>query len=150
MPGSFAALYYHIVFSTKNRVPFLTPDWRDRLYDYMGGIIRGDGGESLLIGGAADHTHILSSLNKNQGVAKSIGIIKAEATRWVHETFPNRSDFSWQAGYGAFSVSVTGLDRVKKYIAQQEAHHHKETFKEEFRRFLDIHGIPYDERYLWD
>lgn len=149
MSGSYAALYYHLIFSTKNRAPMITLNLRDRLYDYMGGIINGNEGIPILIGGEPEHVHILTALNKNQAVTKSIGIIKADSTKWIHQTFPEQQQFCWQAGYGAFSISVTGLKRVKSYINNQQEHHRKETFKEEFIHFLEVHNIPYDSRYIW-
>lgn len=150
MSGSYDALYYHLVFSTKNRAPMITLKLRDRLYDYMGGIINGNEGLPIIIGGESDHVHILAALDKNQSVTKSIGIIKAESTKWIHQTFPDQLQFCWQAGYGAFTISVTGIKRVKDYINNQKEHHRKETFKEEFIHFLEVNHIPYDPRYIWN
>ncbi|HEY3378085.1 MAG TPA: transposase [Armatimonadota bacterium] len=149
MAGSIAALYYHIVFSTKERLPFLTPQIAPRVHEYLGGIIRSQGGISLGIGGMPDHVYVLASLNKNAAVSASIGDFKCNATGWIHDTFPDLQHFAWQEGYGAFFVSVSGLERVKAYIARQEMHHHTVTFQDEFVEFLRRHGIAYDERYIW-
>jgi len=150
MAGSFASLYYHIVFSTKNRKPLLTADIRPRLYDYIGGIIRKLDGVLIAAGGPDDHTHLLTSLYKTHAIADDIRAIKAGSSGWVKEAFPQLWQFAWQEGYGAFSVSFPGIEKVKAYIAGQVEHHHIRTFKEEFIDFLERHGVEYDERYIWD
>ncbi|MHB9110898.1 MAG: IS200/IS605 family transposase [Armatimonadota bacterium] len=150
MADCFACLYYHNVFSTKNRQPLLTADIRQQIYDYIGGIVRKEKGVLISVGGAEDHTHLLTSLYKTHAIVDDIRTIKAGSSVWIKETFPELSQFAWQDGYGAFSVSYQGLDRVKAYIAQQVEHHRTVTFKEEFIDFLARHGIEYDERYLWD
>ena len=149
MAGSFACLYCHIVFSTKNRVPLLTPEVAPRVHEYLGGVIRGKQGVPVQIGGAADHVHVLCSQNKTEALTDLIRDLKSCTTAWVHTTFPALPHFAWQEGYGAFSISVTGLDRVAAYIAGQEAHHQQESFQDELRRFLRVHGIVFDERYIW-
>jgi putative transposase len=98
----------------------------------------------------ADHVHLLVSLGRQQSVADALREIKANSSGWIHENFPLLQHFSWQAGYGAFAVSYSHLDRVKDYLAKQEKHHRRTTFQREFRSFLGRHGIEYDERYLWD
>ena len=97
-----------------------------------------------------DHVHLLVSLDRQVAIADALRIIKANSSRWVHETFPTLSGFAWQAGYGAFAVSYSHLDRVKAYLPRQAQHHRRMTFQEEFLAFLQRHGISYDERYLWD
>jgi len=149
MAGSFASLYYHLVFSTKDRRRLITPDIAPRIYEYIGGIIRAKLGVSMLIGGMPDHTHILTSLDKTIAVADALRDIKSNSTSWIRETFPAFAKFSWQEGYGAFTVSPGELDQVKAYIAGQEAHHRTVTFQEEFLEFLHRYQIPYDERYIW-
>ena len=146
--ASFACLYYHLVFAAKGREPLVTPEIRPRLWGYIGGIIRSQGGLALAIGGTADHVHLLASLPKNRTIPDLLREIKANSSRWVHETFP-RSGFAWQDGYAAFTVSVRGLTQVKAYIARQEEHHRKVSFEDEFRSFLAEHGVEFDERYLW-
>ena len=97
-----------------------------------------------------DHVHLLVSLDKQISMAETMRIVKANSSRWVHETFPALSGFAWQAGYGAFAVSYSHLERVKNYLERQAEHHRKVTFQEEFIAFLKRHEIDYDERYLWD
>lgn len=150
MPQSFVSLHCHIVFSTKNRKPFLTSPLVPRLYEYVAGIVRNEIGSLLTAGGTEDHVHLLVSFNKTVAVADAVRLIKSNSSRWIHDEFPKLDKFSWQTGYGAFAVSYSGLDRVKQYIAGQQEHHREKTFKEEFLAFLKRHNLQYDERYLWD
>ena len=150
MAHSFTQLLAHVIFSTKDRAPFIDGELKDRLYPYMGGIIRELGGHLLTINGPPDHVHLLVRLPGTQGVADVLCVRKANASRWVHETWPGRQHFGWQVGYGAFSVSLSNADDVRAYITNQEAHHHRMTFQEEFIAFLERHAIEYDERYVWE
>src|SRR6266566_9394201 len=150
MPQSYASLHYHLIFSTKNRLPSITPDLQPRLYEYIGGILRGANSVLLAAGGMPDHVHLLVGLNKELAIAETLRTVKAGSSRWVHDTFAEQRSFAWQTGYGAFSVSYSHLGRVKAYIAGQAEHHRKQTFQEEFVLFLRRHGVEYDERYLWD
>jgi REP element-mobilizing transposase RayT len=150
MPQSLAAVYLHIVFSTKNREPCLTPDLSPRLHAYIGGIARGNKNLLLTSGGMPDHVHLLVSMGREQSTAELVGGIKSGSSRWVHDTFPDRRGFAWQAGYGAFSVGPTQLAVVRRYIETQEEHHATLTFQDEYRDFLRRYGISFDERYVWD
>jgi REP element-mobilizing transposase RayT len=138
------------VFSTKERRPWLSPEVRERLFAYLGGIIRNDKGFSLIVGGTEDHVHILAHLHQSRAVSDRLRDLKAKSSKWVHETFPAMREFAWQGGYGAFTVSTSQTTRVHEYIAGQEEHHRKEDFKTEFLRLLKAHGIEYDERYIWE
>jgi REP element-mobilizing transposase RayT len=149
MAGSFTSLFYHIVFSTKDRHPIITDDVAPRIHEYLGGIIREMGGIPIVAGGQPDHVHVLGSIVQTMAVADALRDLKAGSSKWIHRTFPGLRLFDWQDGYGAFSVSVTGLERVKQYILNQEEHHRTVTFQEEFLEFLKRHQIPYDERYIW-
>jgi putative transposase len=150
MPQSFTCLHYHFVFSTKHRAPLITPDMRPRLWEYLGGIVRGQKGIPLQSGGTADHVHLLVTLRQEPAVAAFLRELKAGSSRWVHDTFPAAGAFEWQAGYGAFTVSHSGRDAVQGYIAKQEEHHRTVTFQDEFRSLLVKHGIAFDEKYLWE
>jgi REP element-mobilizing transposase RayT len=150
MPQSLICLNVHVVFSTKNREPLIDRDLAPRLYGYLGGIIRNTGSILLAAGSMPDHVHLLVSLGRQTCIADLVRDAKSNSSAWVHETFPEWSRFAWQAGYGAFAVSVSVLDQVKAYIANQERHHRRQTFQEEFRAFLGAHGLEYDERYVWD
>ena len=149
MPQTFTCLHYHLVFSTKHREPFITPAIRTRLYAYLGGLIRGEGGHPVAIGGMPDHVHILARLTQTVAVADVLRVVKTNSSVWVHETFPDVR-FGWQTGYGAFTVGRSSLDAVRRYIEDQEAHHTKRSFQDEFREMLRVHGIEWDERYIWD
>ena len=146
---SYISSYFHCVFSTKDRRPFITPELRDRLWPFLGGIARQNKMKAIEIGGVADHIHMLISLPATMPVSKAMQLIKGGSSKWVHETFPNQRLFAWQEEYGVFSVSVSQLDKIITYIWGQEEHHRRVTFQEEFRALLEKHRIGHDERYLW-
>ncbi|MEO5858041.1 MAG: IS200/IS605 family transposase [Pyrinomonadaceae bacterium] len=123
MPRSFTNLIYHIVFSTKGRRPLITPDKEARLYEYIGGIIRGLGGILLIINGVEDHVHVLAKLRPDKSVSDVLRDLKANSSGWMHGVFPDAADFSWQNGYGAFTVSESQIDGIRKYIAGQKMRH---------------------------
>ena len=147
MPSTYLSLHYHLVFSTKNRLPFIEVAWRSRLYEYMGGTIRGLGGFPQGIGGVADHVHLLIGLKATHCLADVLRDIKKAASVWVHDEIRVR-DFAWQEGYAAFTVSATARDAVKHYIANQEEHHRTKSFREELIGMLEKAGIEYDPKYL--
>lgn len=150
MPQSLAQIYVHLVFSTKERYSFIQPDIEPELFAYMGGIIKQMGGIPCLINGTADHMHVLSSLPRTVTLSKYVEDIKRSSSRWIKTKGGNYQKFAWQNGYGAFSVSSSRMDSVKRYIAGQKEHHRTITFKEEFVSFLEKYGVQYDEQYLWD
>ena len=148
MTHTFSNLLTHVIFSTKDRFPLISSELKPDLLAYMGGIVRELDGKALTIGGTVDHVHLLVSLPPTLALADALRVLKANSSRWVHET-KGRSKFAWQAGYGAFSVSRSNMPKVIKYISEQEEHHRKVTFQEEFVAFLRKHEIAYDERYIW-
>jgi REP element-mobilizing transposase RayT len=148
MPQSYVCLHYHLVFSIKNRAPAITPEIEPRLWEYLGGLVRGIGGTPIQIGGVEDHVHLLVTLRQEPALSTMLRDIKAGSSGWVHETFPAARDFWWQTGYGAFTVSHSNIDAVKAYIADQREHHGKMSFVDEFRRLLEKHGVEFDEEYL--
>lgn len=150
MPQSYVSLPIHVIFSTKNRMPLIQAEWEDRLYAYIGGIMREEKCILLASGGVADHVHLLISWSKERSIADVLRLIKTNSSRWVHQTFPNHHDFAWQSGYAAFAVSQSNVNAVKEYIANQKAHHATITFKDEFILFLKRHNIPFDDKYLFD
>jgi REP-associated tyrosine transposase len=147
---SYVSCYFHCVFSTKERRRLITPELRERLWPFLGGIARQNRMKAIEVGGVEDHVHVLLSLPSTLAISKALQLIKGGSSKWVHETFPEHRLFAWQEKYGAFSVSVSQLDKTIQYIKDQEAHHRKMTFKEEFEALLKKHRIEYDERYLWD
>jgi REP element-mobilizing transposase RayT len=146
---SYISSYFHCVFSTKERRRLVVPELRDRLWPFLGGIARQNKMKAIEIGGVEDHVHILLSLPATMAVSKALQLMKGGSSRWIHETFPEHRLFAWQEEYGAFSVSVSQLDKTIEYIKGQETHHRKMTFQEEFLALLKKHRIEYDERYLW-
>jgi len=149
MPHSFASLLVHVIFSTKNRAPDLSPELAGRLFPYMGGIVRERKGSPLIINGPADHVHMLVSIPATESIAELLRVVKTNSSRWVHEPFPAHKRFAWQVGYGAFTVSGSRTADVKNYIATQQEHHRRVSFQEEFLTFLRKSGIAYDTRDLW-
>ncbi len=147
MGSTFLSLHYHLIFSTKNREPFIDAVWRDQLHEYLGGTVRGLGGQSEGIGGVADHVHLLVGLRATHCLAGFMRELKKVSSVWVsHEK--RIPTFAWQEGYAAFTVSASARDAVKRYIAHQEEHHHARTFKEELVLMLERAGVAYDPRYL--
>jgi putative transposase len=147
--NTFSWLNIHYVFSTKERVPVLTPDIRERLWPYMGGIAKRNGIFPKSIGGVADHTRLLLALPTTMAIAKAVQLIKTGSSGWIHENFPNLRNFAWQQGYGAFSIGISQIPETVHYIEQQFEHHRTRTFKEEYLSFLQRHGGNLDEKYLW-
>jgi REP element-mobilizing transposase RayT len=148
--ASFTCLNYHLVVSTKQRQPFIVEAWQQRLFDYIGGIIRQQGGVLLAAGGMPDHVHLLAAINKSMAITDALRDVKANSSRWIHEEILDQSGFAWQAGYGAFTVSQSSLDSVRRYLAGQKEHHRVRTFQEEFVELLRRHEIAFAERSLWD
>jgi len=149
MANTYTCLHYHIVFSTKNRLPWITADIESRVWEYIGGIARQNMMKALKIGGVDDHIHLLLGAGPTVNVSKAVQLIKGGSSKWIHDTFLDLQQFEWQKGYGAFSVSASQLPDVDGYIAKQREHHKKRSFKEEFLTMLKKHGIDYDEQYVW-
>ena len=141
---SFHQCLMHCVFSTKGRAPVLTPEIRERLWSYLGGIAREHEMKAIAIGGVADHMHILVSLPATLSVAKAMQLLKGNSSKWLRETFPALRDSGWQEGYGAFSIGASGIAQTVAYIQKQEEHHRTRTFREEVALFLRKHGMEYD------
>lgn len=149
MPHSQTNLVVHVIFSTKQRRPFLQGDLPRRLFPYMRQTASRYGGEIHIIDGAADHVHLLMSVPADRSLAEIMRVVKCNASRWVRLEFSDRRDFAWQRGYAAFSVSHSKQNAVYQYIARQQEHHRRYSFREEFITFLRKHQIEYDERYIW-
>lgn len=151
MPQSLVQIYVHIVFSTKDRMPFLKDTvFRGRVHAYLAGICNKQDCPAIIVGGVADHVHLLCRLGKQIDISSLIREIKRDSSSWVKEEEPTLSVFFWQSGYGAFSVSPSHVDALKNYIRDQEEHHKTESFQDEFRRLCAKYGVPVDERYVWD
>ena len=149
MPHTFTSLLVHVVFSTKDRAPSLSPEFSERLFPYMGGIVREMKAAPLIINGPADHVHLLLSLPAATSVAELLRVLKTNSSRWVHEQFPGRKSFAWQAGYGAFTVSASRQEDVRAYIAAQQQHHRRISFENEFMSLLRKHGMEVAAEDCW-
>ena len=148
MSGSYTNLLYHFVFSTKDRRPLIRADKELRIHDYVGGILRNLDGISLALNGTEDHIHLLAKLPPVRAVSDVIRDLKANSSGWLHEVFPSLKNFSWQRGYGAFTVSHSHVDRVMTYIAHQKEHHRRVSARDEFIEFLRANAIEFDERFV--
>ena len=143
MPNSCTCLNYHIIFSTKDRYPFLEARHTERLYAYIGGVIRDLRGALLAAGGMPDHVHLLASLHPATSISDTLRQLKSGSSSWIHDTWPELRKFAWQDGYAAFSVSASAIDDVRAYVAGQAEHHRTRTFQDELRAFLSRHGIAF-------
>lgn len=150
MANTYTSLHYHLVFSTKNRERWITPDIEQRIWAYLGGIARENKMTPLQIGGIEDHVHILFGASPTLAPSKITQLIKGGSSGWIHDTFPLLKGFGWQDGYGAFTVSKSNVPEVAAYIQDQRGHHRVRGFQEEYRALLQKHEIEYEERYLWD
>jgi putative transposase len=150
MAGTYTKLYYHIVFSTKNRQPFVTTAIQDELHKYISGVVRGINGSCIEINGIPDHIHLLAILPPKIAISDALRDIKANSSKWVHESKPELMSFGWQDGYAAFTVSKSQVDPVREYIREQKHHHGLRDYKAELLSLLARHDVDYDERYIWD
>jgi REP-associated tyrosine transposase len=148
MPHSLTDLIVHVIFSTKQRRPFLDAGLTPRLFAYIKAIVRENGARLHNINGSADHVHLLLSLSTTVNLADLMRDVKGGSSHWVHQEFPDRQDFAWQDGFAPFSVSHSRLKHVYEYISRQPEHHKKRSFREELLAFLKKHEIAYDERYV--
>lgn len=148
MPQTHLSLFFHLVFHTKGNKAIIRDGWRNELHAYLGGCLRTAGAVAIAIGGTADHVHLLISLRATHCLADVVKDIKVASSKWVHQELGYRL-FGWQKGYGAFTVSKSQLERVRKYVLNQERHHLNKTAKDEYVELLELSGIDYDENYLW-
>ena len=150
MPQSLSLTVLHLVFSTKGRMPLLTPEILPEMHAYLATIASHRDGECYRVGGVADHVHLAVRLSRTTSIANLINELKSSSTRWIKTRSPAFAQFAWQRGYGAFSVGPKDLAAVIAYIDGQEEHHKTRTFQDEYRLFLRQYGIEFDERYVWD
>lgn len=150
MSRTYTNLLYHLVFSTKERIPLISPSFRDEVNSYLGGIVRDLGGTPIEIGGVADHLDLLIKLKPTATLSDVMRELKAGSSKWLNEDKMKLRKFGWQDGYAAFSVSKSQAPRLREYISNQDAHHRRIGYKEEFLALLQRHEIEYEEKYLWD
>jgi putative transposase len=150
MAQSLSNVLLHIIFSTKNRIPFIDQSIEKQLYAYITSISNSNGSYMHSIGGIQDHVHLCTTLPRTLSISDLLEEIKKNSSKWVKTKGNKYSDFSWQKGYGVFSVSASQQAAVEKYIANQKEHHKAFNFQDEYRRFLNLNKVPFDERYVWD
>ncbi|MBT8420745.1 MAG: IS200/IS605 family transposase [Gammaproteobacteria bacterium] len=151
MPQSLSSVSIHLVFSIKNREPLLRDtDIRKEMHAFLGGVSKKLQCPPIIVGGMEDHVHLLCQLGRTVSQADWVKELKRVSSIWVKQRTPDLATFSWQNGYGAFSVSASHSDSVRKYIAEQEAHHKNRSFQDEYRVLLRKHGMEWDERYVWE
>jgi len=150
MPQSLSSILIHLIFSTKHREPFISPEIEVELHPYMATIFRALKSPALAIDGTRDHIHSLFALSRVITIADLVEEVKTESSKWIKTKGPEFRNFHWQSGYGAFSIGQSQMATVKRYIQSQKRHHRRVTFQDEFRKFLQRYEIEYDERYVWD
>lgn len=150
MPQSLARLHVHLIFSTKHRERCLTDTVRASLHAYMATVLHNYDCPAVLINSVEDHVHILFELARTVSVSQAVEEVKKSSSKWIKTQGSEFAGFSWQAGYGAFAVSESNVSAVRDYIADQQEHHRKKSFQEEYRAFLERHRVAFDERYVWD
>lgn len=148
MANTFTQIYLHIVFAVQNRTSLISSEWKDELYKYITGIIQNNKHKLIAINGTANHIHIAIGYKPHQLIPDLLQDIKANSSKWINEKRFVKGKFNWQAGYGAFSFSHSQIDAVVKYINNQEQHHKKKTFKEEYIEMLKKYDVPFDEKYV--
>ena len=149
MANTFTSLHYHVIFSTKNREPWISREIEERVWKFLGGIARENGMKALQIGGMPDHVHLAPALPPTQSVSKALQLLKGGSSKWIKDSLPRMRGFTWQDGYGAFTVSKSNLPEVLEYIRNQPEHHRTKTFKEEYLAFLFRHDVVCNQRFLW-
>jgi REP element-mobilizing transposase RayT len=150
MPGTYSQIYVQYVFAVKGRANLLHDDWRDELFKYISGIITGKGQKAIIVNGYRDHVHVFVGLKPSMKISDLIRDIKNNSSNFINSNNWIKGKFSWQEGYGVFTYSHSHIDNVYQYILNQESHHAKKTFKEEYIDFLKKFDIKYEDKYLFE
>jgi putative transposase len=150
MPQSLSRVLLHVVFSTKNRAPDLLPAIQPELHTYLGGVLNSMGCSSIQVGGVEDHVHLFFMLSRTKTIAQVVEKVKTSSSKWLKEKDRRWSDFHWQQGYGAFSISQSDYEAAVAYVVNQAERHKKVSFQDEFRRLLALYQVEYDESHVWD
>jgi putative transposase len=148
MANSHTKLSYHIVIGTKERHHLIKPNLAERLHAYLASGLHANGGTTITINGTTNHVHLLARLKPDKSLSDVMRSIKANSSKWIHQTFPLQNNFAWQDGYAAFTVSESQLQRVRTYIDNQQKHHQQTTFEEELQTLLQAHDIPFDPQHF--
>lgn len=149
MANTFSQVYLHVVFSTRNRVRFIKPEIENDIWAGIGGCARKHKMVALQVGGIEDHAHVLLSTPTTISPAQAAKYLKGDSSLWIHNEFKQLREFAWQDGYGVFSVSKSAVPEVVNYIKNQRQHHNKQSFEEEYKSILNLHGVNYHERFLY-
>jgi putative transposase len=150
MANTYTQIYIHLIFAISGRINIIRNEWKDELYKFITGIIRNDKQKLIAINGAGDHVHLLFGLKPDIALSTLVRDIKANSSKFINEKRYCKNKFRWQEGFGAFSYSQSQLDTIERYIKNQESHHKKKTFREEYIGFLKKYNVEYDERYIFD
>lgn len=148
MPQSLSKVYLHIIFHIKTTSPTISHQHLDRLHSYIGQIINTTGCQTIRVGGINDHIHVLCQLSRNENIAHLVEEMKRNSSRWMKTLSPEYKFFAWQGGYAVFSVSQSMLNKTLNYIINQESHHKKTNFRDEYLQFLKLYNIEYDEKHV--
>lgn len=149
MPNTYSQIHLQVVFAVKHRKALISPEWSDGLYGYITGIIQGNGHKMLIINGMPDHIHILFGMRPHQALSDLMRQVKCDSTKWINQRGLTAHPFSWQTGYGAFSYSLSQVPRIIRYIENQQKHHQQKSLRQEYVTTLEMHGIPYDDQYIF-
>ena len=149
MANSFLSLQVHVVFSTKNRERWITPQVECEVWAYLSGILKNQGGKALQIGGIEDHVHLLLAMPATLALSNLVKSIKGDSSKWISQTWPSMREFRWQDGYGAFTVGQSQIADTIAYIKNQRQHHQRKSFEEEYKAFLKVHGIEAEDKYIF-
>jgi REP element-mobilizing transposase RayT len=148
MAQTLTRVLVHLIFSTKNRVPLISPEIESHLHSYIGGICRNHESPLIAAGGMPDHVHVLVSLSKNIALSNLLMEVKKDSSKWIKDKGPGLEAFGWQDGYGGFSIGESGVEPLQRYFANQKEHHKKKTFEEELVEILKKYRVPFDPKYL--
>ena len=148
MANTFTQIYLHLVFAVQNRMSLIQPEWKNELYKYITGIVQNNKHKLIAINGMPDHIHIAVGYKPHQLIPDLLQDVKGNSSKWINEKKFVRAKFNWQSGYGAFSFSHSHMDRVAKYIQNQEKHHKRKTFQDEYKELLQKYDVRYDERFI--
>ena len=149
MANTYTQLYIHLVFAVKNRLGLIMPEWKEKLYQYIAVMLEKRGHRLYAINGMQDHVHIFVSISPNQSISEMVGEIKRGTSLWINQNRFVLGHFEWQSGYGAFSYAKSQINNVVQYINNQENHHRKQTFRDEYMEFLKLFDISFDEQYIF-
>lgn len=149
MPNTYTQIYIQTVFTVQNRISLIKPEWKDELYKYITGIVQNNEHKLIAINGMPDHLHVFIGMKPHQSLSDLMQDIKGDSSKWIDKKGFVSGKFSWQAGFGGFSYSISQIDAVVNYINKQEINHRKKSFIQEYTEFLEIFKVPFDERYIF-